>query len=227
MQGKESTHSVELKDNVSRGWVTTPVNDRLKTISKDMYLKYRYYKFSWNNEKPSTEWGGRDYKSTSIPDYTWNLNGTQLGEPILADLEPLFFGKSILTNDTPIDQTLQTDSFTKTVSTTNSTTTSPGFNIGLGDITIPIVSKLGKIEMTFNTNNSDNTTTSEVSRTSTSQSVFVPTGKIYEVQVYLLIAKYRGKVSLKAESIDNPYSDVTFDAVKGGMTGGYINKKKD
>ncbi|MDZ4417359.1 ETX/MTX2 family pore-forming toxin [Bacillus cereus] len=223
--GEVSVHADEQKVDTSKNWVTISLNDRLKIISKDMYKKYRSGKNNWNVNDPRSVWKGQSFKSASIPDHTWNLSGTELCKPTLTDLEPLFFGESELNNTSPNEQTMQTNLFTNTVTISSSTTTSRKFNVGLGAISVPIAS-LGKLNMTFDTNTSETQSNSEaITMTSPGQSVKVPANKKYKVKISLLRAKYIGTVSLKAESNDNPYSNVTFDGIRGLHTGGIQSKK--
>ncbi|MCT3091815.1 hypothetical protein EFN92_03870 [Lactococcus lactis] len=223
--GALSSTSLSVHADVKGDSITAPLNDRLKTISQQMYNKYRKSNSSWGGLTPKSDWKGQNFISASIPENTWITEGSQLGEPSQTEVIPIFFGESPLSNDTDRTQTLYSDSFKHTVSTVTTTTTSTKFNAGLGSITVPIISKTLKKDLNFNsntTNESKETVTNEM--ISPSQPVSIPPHSKVVVKVSLLKAKYIGKVNLKATS-NRADSSVYFNAIRGLHTGGQQTKK--
>ncbi|ELC8332944.1 ETX/MTX2 family pore-forming toxin [Clostridium perfringens] len=144
------------------------------------------------------------------------LNVTPNGDPIVENTETIFIGKSILTNNTSLDQKLKSDSFTRSEAFTTSTKTTQGFNIG-GSISASFgfEIKIVNISTSITINASYNFSKEELqsstitnSITAPSQDILVPANSSVEVVAYFNKGVAKGKVNF--EGILSGSDEVTF-----------------
>ncbi|MFC9542889.1 ETX/MTX2 family pore-forming toxin [Lysinibacillus sp. NPDC056959] len=127
------------------------------------------------------------------------------GSPVITSSENVYVGRETLTNNTDMEQTLTTQSFTKSLSTTVTSSTTHGFLFGVkatAKFNIPFVGETG-IEMSTEYNFSD-TSSYEDSESYTyivsPQNIRVPAHSSVEVIVILNTAKMNGDVKLLANA---------------------------
>lgn len=128
---------------------------------------------------------------------------TEDGSPIVENISYLFAGESKLENNTDTEQTLSTNEFSKTFTTTVSNSVTHGTEVD-ADITssfnIPLI---GGSELSLSASyNFSNTETKEKSKevtyTANSQSIVVPPRTTYRVKVRLKTMELVGNVKLSA-----------------------------
>ncbi|PED40792.1 ETX/MTX2 family pore-forming toxin [Bacillus cereus] len=126
------------------------------------------------------------------------------GSPEISKSESIFVGKTILTNNSNQEQTLSTNSFSKTISNSITNATTHGFKFGSkvsSKFQIPLVGETA-VELNTEYNFSDTTNeTKSVSHTYTAgpQNIKVPANSAVEVIVKLDAAKIKGNVKLLTE----------------------------
>ena len=124
-----------------------------------------------------------------------------VGSPIISNSTNIFVGKTTLTNDSPQEQTLSTNSFSKMISNSITNSTTHGFKFGTkasAKFQIPFVGETG-IELSTEYNFSDTsskTNTESYTYTATPQNIKVPAHTSYEVIVSLDTVKAKGNVKL-------------------------------
>ncbi|MEV2805856.1 ETX/MTX2 family pore-forming toxin [Paenibacillus larvae] len=129
------------------------------------------------------------------------LSVEQDGSPKFNELTPIFVGKTILTNNTDQEQTLSTNSFTKTIQNSVTNSTTHGFKLGTkatAKFQIPLVGETG-MELSTEYNFSDTSSkTNSISYayTASPQNIKVPAHSSVEVIVNLNQAKAKGDVKL-------------------------------
>ena len=151
---------------------------------------------------------------------TFSLKNTYVepdGSPTITYGETVYIGHSILHNNTNVDQTLTTQSFSETITETVSTTTTHtvGTSVSASSkFQIPFVGETGaSFTASYNfSQNKTNTDSKAVTITVQPQSVLVPANSSVEVNVYLNKAKIKGNVKLRGELVDSESGKAT---VKG------------
>lgn len=130
----------------------------------------------------------------------FNVSGEQIGKEVISkNPKALFFGTSTLTNNTDVNQKLNTQVFSRTVINTNTVTTTVGMTI-----TTKVSLKICDVTVAVNfVKSSTSTVTSSETLTSPSQSIEVPKHNKYVVNVYLdeqtVTAKIKLNVSFKGD----------------------------
>jgi len=144
------------------------------------------------------------------------LDVTPNGDPIVENTQTIFIGKSILTNNTNVDQKLKSDSFTRSEAFTTSTKTTQGFTIG-GSISASFGFEIKIVNISTNiTINASYNFSKEESQSSTitnsitapSQDILVPANSSVEVVAYFNKGVAKGKVNF--EGILSGADEVTF-----------------
>lgn len=159
-------------------------------------------------------WGQADVKYSTSSDIIENPNKFEeylqdfdivlRGTPIIENYTTIYAGRSILTNNTSVDQKMRTDNYIHQESFTTSTKTTNGFNLGFKTSTkLKLNFLLGEAETTidFNANYSysnENLQSSTVTKTITipSQEIIVPANSQIEVLAYFNKGTAKGKVDL-------------------------------
>lgn len=138
----------------------------------------------------------------SLSSYS-NFIAEQDGDPIIENESLLFVGESILTNNMDTEQTLKTNSFSKTMSNTVSSQVTHGFMLGTeasAKFGIPLI---GETEVSLKAEyNFSSSETNETSESYTygveAQEIVVPPHSSVKVRVDLNTADISGKVKLMA-----------------------------
>lgn len=159
-------------------------------------------------------WGMADVKNSTSSDIIENSNKFEeylqdfdivlKGTPIIENYTTIYAGRSILTNNSSVDQKMRTDSYIHQESFTTSTKTTNGFNLGFKTSTkLKLNFLLGEAETTidFNANYSysnEKVQSSTVTKTITipSQEIIVPANSEVEVLAYFNKGTAKGKVDL-------------------------------
>ncbi|CAM2078049.1 MAG: Epsilon domain protein B [uncultured Clostridium sp.] len=159
-------------------------------------------------------WGQADVKYSTSSDIIENPNKFEeylqdfdivlKGTPIIENYTTIYAGRSILTNNSSVDQKMRTDSYIHQESFTTSTKTTNGFNLGFKTSTkLKLNFLLGEAETTidFNANynySNENLQSSTVTKTITipSQEIIVPANSQIEVLAYFNKGTAKGKVDL-------------------------------
>ncbi|MEW9576055.1 ETX/MTX2 family pore-forming toxin [Bacillus toyonensis] len=123
------------------------------------------------------------------------------GSPTITNSKSLFVGRTTLTNHTDRDQTLTTDSFSKTFENSVSNSTTNGFNLGVStsaSFGIPLIGETSiEISTEYNfSNTAEKTKTESYTYTASPQNIVVPANSSVEVIVNLNTAKISGNVKL-------------------------------
>ncbi|EEM56232.1 hypothetical protein E8M24_30855 [Bacillus thuringiensis] len=143
----------------------------------------------------------------------FDVSGVNIKESNVTNVEPVFLGSNVFVNDTNLDQTYNTGSFSEAITNTTTTTTQHGFKestSGKVKVKIPFISEAEitqTLEYNFSHTNA-NTTSKTTTITAPSQPVKVPANKIYKTEVYFEKKKTSGKVEM--------YADVLTGAVSNG-----------
>ncbi|MFK4894274.1 MULTISPECIES: ETX/MTX2 family pore-forming toxin, partial [Lactococcus] len=138
----------------------------------------------------------------SLSSYS-NFNAEQDGDPIIENESLLFVGESILTNNMNTEQTLKTNSFSKTMSNTVSSQVTHGFMLGTEARTSFGIPLIGETELSLKAEyNFSSSETNEISESYTygvePQEILVPPHSSVKVRVDLNTADISGKVKLMA-----------------------------
>lgn len=125
------------------------------------------------------------------------------GSPIFTDTENIYVGRSTLTNDFSIEQTLATQSFSKTISLSTTTSMTNGIKLGekiSAKFKIPLVAEAtSEASIQYDFSKTDTQTNGEsITYTVPSQNIKVPANSSAEVIVYLKTGKAKGNVNLVA-----------------------------
>ncbi|MBF7150830.1 ETX/MTX2 family pore-forming toxin [Bacillus toyonensis] len=123
------------------------------------------------------------------------------GSPTITNSKSLFVGRTILTNHTNQDQTLTTDSFSKTFENSVSNSTTNGFNLGVStsaSFGIPLIGETSiEISTEYNfSNTAEKIKTESYTYTASPQNILVPAHSAVEVIVNLNTTKISGNVKL-------------------------------
>ncbi|MFJ1118765.1 ETX/MTX2 family pore-forming toxin [Bacillus thuringiensis] len=143
----------------------------------------------------------------------FSVSGINIKESNVTNIEPIFLGSNVFENDTNLDQTYSTSSFSEAITNTTTTTTQHGFKestAGKVKVKIPFISEAEitqTLEYNFSNTNANATSTTRTI-TAPSQSVKVPANKIYKTEVYFEKKKTSGKVEM--------YADVLTGAISNG-----------
>ncbi|QSE76717.1 ETX/MTX2 family pore-forming toxin [Lactococcus taiwanensis] len=126
---------------------------------------------------------------------------TQEGDPTIQNQERLFVGTNNLTNETDVEQTLTTSSFSKTYTTTTSSTVTNGYQVGAiakATFSIPLIGDTDiTLSTTYNFATSETNTDAEnITYTVPPQNIKVPAHTTAKVTVSLDTLKIRGNVKL-------------------------------
>ncbi|MGA5695656.1 sulfurtransferase [Bacillus cereus] len=137
------------------------------------------------------------------------------GSPTITDSEALFVGKSTLTNNTNNDQTLTTDSFSKTISNSVENSTTHGFSFGQtasAKFNVPLVGETGvELSTEYNFSNTNTHTESqEHSYIASPQNILVPANSAVEVIVKLDTVKSKGDVKLLTKMSGRTLHEVAY-----------------
>ena len=147
--------------------------------------------------------------SSLLDNYNNNLietTETPNGNPALINTSTIYVGRSILTNNSSVDQTLRTDGFERQEKFTTTSTITHGFNIGINaSATFSFNIFLSSIETTLSVDtnynfSSEQAYSSEVTKTITipSQEVLVPANSSVEVLAYFTKGTAKGTVDIEA-----------------------------
>lgn len=138
----------------------------------------------------------------SLSSYS-NFIAEQDGDPIIENESLLFVGESILTNNMDTEQTLKTNSFSKTMSNTVSSQVTHGFMLGTeakAKFGIPLIGETEvSLKAEYNFSSSETNETSESYTYGVEpQEIVVPPHSSVKVRVDLNTADISGKVKLMA-----------------------------
>ncbi|WP_249660693.1 ETX/MTX2 family pore-forming toxin [Lysinibacillus fusiformis] len=127
------------------------------------------------------------------------------GSPVITNSENVYVGRETLTNNTATEQTLTTQSFSKTISHTVTSSTTHGFKFGTkatAKFNIPFVGETGiELSAEYDFSNTDSLENSESYTYIVSpQNIRVPAYSSVEVIVVLNTAKMNGNVKLLANA---------------------------
>lgn len=129
------------------------------------------------------------------------------GNPILSDSDPIYFGDATLSNPTDSDLVLKTNSFSKEITETKSSSITGGVMFGQeakATIGIPLVGSTEyttKLEVTVG-GSKDYSTSTTITYTVDSQEIAVPAHKTYKVNTYLKTASIKGTYKYYAQPAD-------------------------
>ncbi|WP_044795674.1 ETX/MTX2 family pore-forming toxin [Bacillus cereus] len=168
---------------------------------------------------------------------TFSVSGINIKENNITNIEPLFLGSNTFVNNSNLDQTYNTGSFSEAITNTTTTTTQHGFKestAGKVKVKIPFISETEitqTLEYNFSNTNT-NTTSTTKTITAPSQPVKVPANKIYKTEVYFEKKKTSGNVEMYADVLTGAVSNGRFDTVGGRLnyaenTFGLINAPSD
>lgn len=126
---------------------------------------------------------------------------TQDGDPTIQNQEKLYVGTNNLKNDTDVEQTLTTTSFSKAYATTTSSTVTNGYQVGASakaGFSIPLI---GSTDITLSTSynfstSKTNTNSETITYTASPQNIKVPPHTTAKVTVNLDTLKIGGDVKL-------------------------------
>jgi len=127
------------------------------------------------------------------------------GSPVITSSENVYVGRETLTNNTNMEQVLTTQSFSKTLSNTVTSSTTHGFLFGVkasAKFNIPFVGETG-IELSTEydfSNTSSNENSESYTYLVSPQNIRVPANSSVEVVVLLNTAKMNGDVKLLANA---------------------------
>lgn len=152
-----------------------------------------------------------------ITDRSTGFDITPLGNPVLTDSSVIYAGRTILTNNSDVDQKLRTDSFTHQESFSTTSKTTNGFKLGLKASTkftakIADVGFDTSVEISTEYNFSkEETNTSTVTKTINipSQEIIVPAHTAVEVVAFFTKGTAKGKVRLSANFVGEDKIDYT------------------
>ncbi|MCU4716197.1 epsilon-toxin family protein [Bacillus cereus] len=158
---------------------------------------------------------GFNYKRTSFYGESLTYSGINFKENNSTNIEPMYFGSNTFYNDTELEQSYNTTSFSEDVTKSTTTETQNGFKSGVttgGKVGIPFVAEGEvKINLEYNFTNTNSTTTSKsTTLTAPAQPVKVPAGKVYKADVYFEKKSTSGTVEL--------YGDLLTGVVAAGRT---------
>ncbi|WP_336769419.1 ETX/MTX2 family pore-forming toxin [Bacillus bombysepticus] len=142
-------------------------------------------------------------------------SGINLKENNSTNVEPMYFGSNTFYNDTELEQSYNTTSFSESVTKSTTTQTQNGFKSGVttgGKVGIPFVAEGEvKINLEYNfTHTNSNTISKTTTLTAPPQAVKVPAGKVYKSDVYFEKKSTSGTVEL--------YGDFLTGVVAEGRT---------
>lgn len=169
----------------------------------------------------------RKYKESVIsslgnPIFHYN-SVTPNGSPQIQDSSSMFIGKTTLTNNSDNEQTLSTNSFTKTISHSITTSTTHGFKIGektSGKLSMPIGELGMEVSLEYNFSSTNSSTKSEsYAYTATPQNIKVPAHSSVEVIVMLNKGKVRGNVNLLTRMSGSPSANHVYAPTSGESIG--------
>ncbi|MEB9661383.1 ETX/MTX2 family pore-forming toxin [Bacillus thuringiensis] len=133
----------------------------------------------------------------------FSVSVINIKESNVTNIEPIFVGSNVFENDTNLDRTYSTGSFSEAITNTN------GFKESkAGKVKIPFISE-AEITQTLEYNFSNATRTI----TAPSQSVKVPANKIYKTEVYFEKKKTSGKVEMYADVLTGSVSNGTLRSI--------------
>ncbi|EXY06091.1 ETX/MTX2 family pore-forming toxin [Bacillus cereus] len=123
------------------------------------------------------------------------------GSPIVTNSDSIFVGTTTLSNNTDQEQTLSTNSFSKLVSNSVTSTTTHGFKLGekaTAKFSIPLVSEASvEVSAEYNFSHADgHTDTTSYTYTASPQNIKVPAHSAVEVIVKLNTVQAKGNVNL-------------------------------
>ncbi|MCU4715778.1 epsilon-toxin family protein [Bacillus cereus] len=158
---------------------------------------------------------GFNYKRTSFYGESLTYSGINIKENNSTNVEPMYFGSNTFYNDTELEQSYNTTSFSEDVTKSTTTQTQNGFQSGVttgGKVGIPFIAEGEvKINLEYNFTHTNSTTTSKTTTlTAPAQPVKVPAGKVYKADVYFEKKSTSGTVEL--------YGDLLTGVVASGRT---------
>ncbi|EOP80838.1 hypothetical protein IGM_05808 [Bacillus cereus HuB4-4] len=158
---------------------------------------------------------GSKYTRTDRYGESLTYSGINLKENNSTNVEPIYFGSNTFYNDTELEQSYNTTSFSEAVTKSTTTQTQNGFKSGVttgGKVGIPFVAEGEvKINLEYNfTHTNSNTTSKTTTLTAPPQSVKVPIGKVYKSDVYFEKKSTSGTMEL--------YGDFLTGVVAEGRT---------
>ncbi|WP_242449344.1 ETX/MTX2 family pore-forming toxin [Bacillus thuringiensis] len=170
---------------------------------------------------------GSKYTRTDRYGESLTYSGINLKENNSTNVEPMYFGSNTFYNDTELEQSYNTTSFSEAVTKSTTTQTQNGFKSGVttgGKVGIPFVAEGEvKINLEYNfTHTNSNTTSKTTTLTAPPQPVKVPAGKVYKADVYFEKKSTSGTVEL--------YGDLLTGVVAEGRTsfvGNVLHKATD
>ncbi len=195
----EKNPIVETKDQKSQ--------NAIKNVYAD--IDYMLASIPVNPNLPGDKWK----RTELLFGNEFSVSGINIKESNITNVEPVFLGSNVFVNDTNLDQTYNTGSFSEAITNTTTTTTQHGFKestAGKVKVKIPFISEMELTQtLEYNFSNTNTTTTSTTTTiTAPSQPVKVPANKIYKTEVYFEKKKTSGKVEM--------YADVLTGAISNG-----------
>ncbi|HDR4874858.1 TPA: ETX/MTX2 family pore-forming toxin [Bacillus cereus] len=166
--------------------------------------------------------GGREYKESigHFNNVEFHYNAVSAdGTPNISNVSDLFVGKTTLTNNSDQEQTLSTNSFSKTITDSVTTSTTHGFKIGektTGKISLPIGELAQEVSLEYNfSSTGSQTKTESYTYTATPQNIKVKPHSSVEVIVILKKVKATGKVNLNTKMSGNVMYNHVYKALPG------------
>ncbi|GED63995.1 ETX/MTX2 family pore-forming toxin [Lysinibacillus fusiformis] len=148
--------------------------------------------------------GFRPYLRTPVFGEDIEYSGINFKQNNVTNVVPIFIGENTFVNNSELEQTFNTTSFSESITKSTSTSIQSGFKSAIttkGKVGIPFVAE-GEVSATLEFNLSS-TITDTISTTTTitanSQAVKVPPNKIYKAEVYFEKKSTSGTVEIYAD----------------------------
>ncbi|WLR42761.1 ETX/MTX2 family pore-forming toxin [Bacillus carboniphilus] len=154
----------------------------------------------WNKIGLELDVNGLDSSSLTVS----NVLVTEIDEPTIGDGETIYIGNATLENSTNTSQTMNSQSFTKSIteslatSITNGIKTSTSISASFEPAEILKFSSSITTEISFSETSTNKESTS-VSYTAPEQSITIPANTTAKVSVYLKTIKANGRLMLEAD----------------------------
>jgi len=143
-----------------------------------------------------------------LPDNQISIEGLNINEQNILNTETVFIGSNILVNNSDVDQNLTTSEFEKSINETTTTTSLLGWGFSVSNtvtasIPLFVEGSLTK-NLEFNFSNSTEYSYSETKLLrSPANTITVPKGKSYKVEIYLEQKKVTGLVSTTVDIVQS------------------------
>lgn len=206
-----SSPNIANADEMKKNITTQTTNQKSQTAIQDVYFNIDNMLASIpvNPNLPRLSWK----RTELLFGNEFDVSGINIKESNVTNVEPVFLGSNVFVNDTNLDQTYNTGSFSEAITNTTTTTTQHGFKestAGKAKVKIPFIAEAEitqTLEYNFSNTNA-NTTSKTTTITAPSQPVKVPANKKYKTEVYFEKKKTSGKVEI--------YADVLTGAISNG-----------